>query len=184
MLLATLYGVIKIIASLIKHKRNPDEYIVYFFVYAILGYLLMKLLVYRFDLDVRPSEFLSTQEILDLAYTDELKAEGVYNAVIDLFGEQRPFTRIVDAEVKHSSAILELYKYFALTPPLVLSDDIFVFDSVAEACRAGVEGENANIALYDDLIAQTSEREIATVFEKLQRASRDNHLPAFERCSR
>ena len=58
-----------------------------------------------------------------------------------------------------------------------------VEDSVTEACRGGVAAENKNIALYDDFLGFVSEADIREVFSQLQRASRENHLPAFTRCA-
>jgi hypothetical protein len=43
--------------------------------------------------------------ILDEALEDERKAEATYAAVLTKFGEVRPFSNIIDAERRHSSAI-------------------------------------------------------------------------------
>lgn len=129
------------------------------------------------------NQALSIQEILDAAYLDELKAEATYEQVIAQFGAEKPFTNIINAEVKHSQSILGLYDKFGLTAPEFEGVDVPTFASIQEACSAGVTAEIANIAIYEDLMPQINEDSIVQVFDSLQRASAENHLPAFERCS-
>jgi hypothetical protein len=57
------------------------------------------------------------------------------------------------------------------------------FDTLAEACAAGVEAEIANAALYDQLFSLVDNPDIIQVFTSLQQASLTKHLPAFERCA-
>ena len=52
----------------------------------------------------------------------------------------------------------------------------------AEACRQGVEAEQDNMRMYDRISVDSPEPEFRRVLENLQSASRDRHLPAFERC--
>ncbi|MGE3979752.1 MAG: hypothetical protein AB7F94_19520, partial [Nitrospira sp.] len=54
--------------------------------------------------------------------------------------------------------------------------------SVLQACRASVEGEIENIAMYDRFLKGTEIPDIRAVFQQLQARSRDAHLPAFQRC--
>lgn len=129
------------------------------------------------------SESLSVQEMLDQAYMDEMKAEHTYEQVIEQFGEVRPFSNIIDAEVRHSQSVLELYQEFELKPPIFEATDAPRFNSIQDACTLGVTAEQENIALYEELMSQTKDQRILSVFENLQRASEENHLPAFERCS-
>ncbi len=57
------------------------------------------------------------------------------------------------------------------------------YESIRAACAAGVEAEIENGAMYDRLIAVTTHADIIEVFENLQRASQENHLAAFRRCT-
>ncbi len=59
------------------------------------------------------------------------------------------------------------------------------FDTLAEACAVGVQAEIDNAALYDQLFNRVEEDnpDIIQVFTALQRASLNQHLPAFERCA-
>ena len=45
-----------------------------------------------------------------------------------------------------------------------------------------LEAEQENMAMYGWLLAATAEPDVRRVLENLQAASRDRHLPAFERC--
>jgi hypothetical protein len=46
-----------------------------------------------------------------------------------------------------------------------------------------VAWEEATVALYDELLPQVAAySDVVYVFTNLRSASRDNHLPAFERC--
>lgn len=54
--------------------------------------------------------------------------------------------------------------------------------TIEEACEAGAAAEIANRDLYGPLIeAAASHADIVAVFRRLQQASENNHLPAFER---
>ena len=124
-----------------------------------------------------------TRAALDEALDDEYKARATYRKVIEAFGQVRPFINIVESEGRHISALLSLYEAFVLTPP----DDpwagtINAPKTLADACRAAVEGEVENAAMYERLLADVDEPDVKRVLERLQAASRDNHLPAFERC--
>jgi hypothetical protein len=56
------------------------------------------------------------------------------------------------------------------------------FDSLTDACAAGVAAEIADAALYDELMPVTTHADLLQVYQNLQSASLENHLPAFEAC--
>ncbi|MEX1316867.1 MAG: hypothetical protein AB1Z22_07025, partial [Synechococcaceae cyanobacterium] len=61
---------------------------------------------------------------------------------------------------------------------------VSVPDSLQEACRAGVQGEIENAALYDRLLQQSEAYpDVQRVLGNLRRASQQNHLRAFQRCA-
>jgi len=133
-----------------------------------------------------PKEELSEDEIeaLDLTINDEFKAEATYQKVLYTFGEIRPFSNIINAEKKHSDALSEIYyKYSLDIPANDWYNKVPDFDSVQEACQAGVEAEIENVALYDDLFAKVDNQDILAVFTSLRDASQNSHLPAFKRCA-
>jgi hypothetical protein len=117
------------------------------------------------------------------ALNDEYKARAFYQLVIRTFGPVQPFINIVQAEDTHARALEALCARYAIPLP---ADDwekkLQRPSSVLEACRAGVEGEHENIAMYDRFLRETEEPDLRALFQRLQARSRDAHLPAFERC--
>jgi len=128
------------------------------------------------------SETLSN--VLIEAINDEYKACATYRLVISKFGEIRPFINIVEAESRHIEALLPLFKKYGITIP----DDTWVSriqvpDSIIDACRDGVQAEIENAEMYDRLLDATKDYpDVQQVLMQLQRASAENHLPAFQRC--
>jgi hypothetical protein len=122
-------------------------------------------------------------EALYTALDDEHKAWATYAAVLDTFGEVRPFCRIIEAEARHIRALEHLLERHGVdVPPNDWVGRIPRYSTLADACRAGVEGELANEAMYDRLLESTTHADIRRVFRNLQEASREHHLPAFRRC--
>lgn len=128
------------------------------------------------------SETLSN--VLIEAINDEYKARATYRAVIQKFGDIRPFINIVDAESRHINALLLLFdKYDIAIPEDDWASHIETPQSILEACRVGVEAEIGNGKMYDRLLKLTSDYpDVQHVLMQLQRASIENHLPAFQRC--
>jgi rubrerythrin len=124
-----------------------------------------------------------TIEALREALDDEYKARATYRKVIEAFGSVRPFVNIVEAEDRHVKALLALFDRFGVEPP----PDSWprraaAPRTLADACRAGVEAEIENEALYARLLQQINEPAVLIVMKRLQRASQTRHLPAFRRC--
>jgi hypothetical protein len=119
------------------------------------------------------------------ALQDEYKARATYRAIIQKFGLVRPFINIVEAEERHIQALLPLFARYGIpVPEDVWPGQVTVPDSVAQACQEGVQAEIENGAMYDRLLAMTANYpDVQQVFRNLQRASQQNHLPAFQRCA-
>ncbi len=126
-----------------------------------------------------------TQDALISALADERLAQATYQAILNKFPGSRPFVNIIEAEKKHESFLIPLFAKYGVAVPKNEFDPakITVPDDLIEACKAGVKAENENIALYDGFFQFVKEPDIKEVFTRLQSASRDNHLPAFTRCS-
>ncbi|GJL70554.1 MAG: hypothetical protein NPIRA06_31890 [Nitrospirales bacterium] len=126
----------------------------------------------------------NTKKMILDALIDEYKSRAFYRLVINTFGEVRPFINIVEAEETHARALENLCGHFSIPLP---KDDwegkLEPPSSVLEACQAGIQGEQDNIAMYDRFLRQTKVPEVLTLFQRLQAASRQHHLPAFERCA-
>jgi rubrerythrin len=119
------------------------------------------------------------------ALADERRAEAAYKAVIARFGDVRPFSNIVNAEKRHESFLLPLFEKYGVPVPenQIVVSQIEVPATPAEACRRGIDGEKSNIVMYDKFLEFVREEDIRQVFTYLRDASKNNHLPAFERCA-
>jgi hypothetical protein len=129
---------------------------------------------------------LSDEEAADLqqAILEEYMAMNTYQAVLDTFGSQVPFSRIVRAEQQHTSALIRVAERYGVEVPENTGEVIeATYTTLAEACQMGVDLEIADAALYDELMAKTTNSALIRVYTRLQAASLNNHLPAFEACA-
>lgn len=118
------------------------------------------------------------------AIHEEYLAMNTYQAVIAQYGSIVPFTRIAASEARHVEALARLFtKYDVPVPENPGLAPAPTWASVKAACQSGVDAEIADAALYDALSPQVSHGDILRVFSNLQKASLDNHLPAFEDCN-
>lgn len=128
---------------------------------------------------------LSETEIdaLNQAILEEYGALNLYQNVISTFGNVYPFSQIVKAEQQHVNVLLKQAAKYGVTPPANPGlTTVPVFATIEEACAAGVNAEIADAALYDDLSLVVTHTDILQVFNNLQSASLNSHLPAFQIC--
>lgn len=129
---------------------------------------------------VTPDELKDLEAMFTVLIKDEYRARAEYQAIIDEFGAQTPFTSLVRAETMHINALTRLFEVYGLDVP---SDDgsksAVVPDSLEEAYAIGVDAEKNNIALYDKYLDQDLPTNVERVFTNLQKAS-ENHLTTFE----
>jgi hypothetical protein len=119
-------------------------------------------------------------EMLTMAIEDEYLAYARYENVIQKFGASRPFTNILRAETMHISALNPLFdKYGIPLPENKARNHIVEPDTLTNAFKAGVEGEIANIKMYNTFLKQDIPADVTTVFTALKNAS-ERHLTAFE----
>jgi hypothetical protein len=124
------------------------------------------------------------QQALRDALEDEYRAWATYDQVIRDFGAERPFINIRDAEARHIAALHALFERYGLAIPAnTWAGRVPRYGSTREACKASVEAEIENAALYDRLMRDTNRSDILAVFGNLQRASQERHLQAFQRCA-
>ncbi|NJM52856.1 MAG: DUF2202 domain-containing protein [Blastocatellia bacterium] len=118
-----------------------------------------------------------------LALNDEYMAWATYDQINKDFNNPRPFSNIQQAEARHAERLKVVFKTYNLpVPENKWIGDVPKFQTVIEACKAGVEAEIANRDLYKRLFETTTREDILVVYRALQRASEENHLPAFQRC--
>lgn len=130
---------------------------------------------------------------LESGLNDERNAKAYYSAVILKFGSLRPFSNIVQAEMRHEGLLLELYTSYRLSPPPDKlkqqpgeSDADFIKrmrvpDTFAEAAKAAYQAEVANVALYDKINVSSLPDDVNAVFDRLRADSLERHMPAFKR---
>ena len=123
-------------------------------------------------------------DALAAALADEYLAEATYAAVIEEFGDVRPFANIIRAERYHAELVKAEMDRLGLeySPDNDLIGKIEVPETLLSACETGVSAEKENIALYDRLLPGISDPQVRETLTLLQWASRERHLPAFERC--
>ena len=133
---------------------------------------------------VGPSENSASTDALALALEDEYRAEAMYEAVMAAHGEVRPFSNIIQAERRHSARVREkmtrLGIKFSDTNPFL--GKIKAPATLLDACQQGVDAEIENIALYDKILPTIADSQVKATLTDLQWASRERHLPAFQRC--
>lgn len=139
------------------------------------------------DLDYPAGQLpVEVKSALDEAILDEYRAQATYAAVISKYGQVRPFSMIIRAEEQHISSLKALYdKYGLVAPTNEIIGEISAPDSLKASCQTGVQAEIDNAKLYADKLLPIVKNyeDITFVFTNLMNASRDRHLPAFERCN-
>lgn len=111
----------------------------------------------------------------------EYAASASYLAVLEKFGDVEPYASIQSAEDRHSDALIrQLTRLGVEVPDNPYLGSIPAPADLEAAAMAWAEGEVANIAMYDELLAQTDDAAIVRVLTNLRNASADSHLPAFE----
>jgi hypothetical protein len=126
---------------------------------------------------------MTLEEALTAALADEYRARGTYRAVVRAYGDVRPFVNIVESEERHIQALRRLCERYGIEIPAdPWPTRISAPASFEDACRAAVEAERENGALYEKLIEAAGDRAaVEETFRRLLTASQENHLPAFER---
>ena len=122
------------------------------------------------------------RQALHEALDDEYRSWATYDQVITDFGAVRPFSNIREAESRHIEALCALFAAYGLPVPAnPWPGKVERYASLHAACEAGVVGEVANGQMYERLLGQTQRADILAVLRRLQRASQQRHLPAFQR---
>ena len=126
---------------------------------------------------------MTLKDRLTLALLDEYKSRATYAKILEKFGPIRPFANIHEAEGRHVKALVHLFETYQIEVPVDhWPCHITVPATLKEGCEQAVDAEQDNMTMYDRILAETSEPDVRRVLLHLQSASRDRHLPAFERC--
>lgn len=123
----------------------------------------------------------SIEEILTLAIEDEYLARQEYETILDKYGNIRPFTNIIQAEVNHIAMLEPLLEAYNVSIPKDTSIDSVVLPETLEATyEIGVQAEVNNIAMYERFLEEDLPNDVHAVFQRLKNASY-SHLEAFNR---
>lgn len=128
-----------------------------------------------------PPEIQALHDALD----DEYHAWATYSQVLADFGPVRPFLNIRDSEQRHIQALQDLFQRHNLSIPANPWGMATVprYPSLEGACVAGVQAEIDNVDLYRRILGATRRPDLLRVFRRLQSASQERHLPAFQRAA-
>jgi hypothetical protein len=127
---------------------------------------------------------LSDAEISGLldAIDEERTAQALYLSVVNTFGSDSVFDEIAASEANHADALIRQADKYGVEIPEYITPDLPTFETLAEACEAGVTAEIVDADLYDEISAFTTHTDLLQVYSNLQSASLNSHLPAFEVC--
>ena len=122
----------------------------------------------------------SIEDMLMYAIQDEYLAKAEYEAIMDTFGVQNPFSNIAKSEQTHINLLTPLFEAYDVAMPQDTSSDYTAVPAtLAETFAIGVDAEVKNIAMYESFLATDLPDDIRLVFERLKNAS-ESHLKAFE----
>jgi len=123
----------------------------------------------------------SVEEMLTMAIEDEYLARQEYETILDIYGDIRPFTNIIQAEVNHIDMLEPLLDAYNVSIPKDTAIDQVVLPETLEATyEIGVQAEVNNIAMYERFLEEELPDDIRDVFQRLKNASY-SHLEAFSR---
>lgn len=132
------------------------------------------------DLSASDVDLEEMEAMLTVLINDEYKARAEYVALVEEFGDQNPFTSLINAETTHSNALAGLFDAFDLDVPEDNGAEYAVVpDTLQEAYEIGVQAEIDNIALYEDYLKLDLPDAVEQVFVNLMTAS-EHHLATFE----
>lgn len=120
---------------------------------------------------------------LQQAILEEYGAYNLYQSAISQLGNVYPFSQIVRSEQQHINVLVgQADKYGVPIPanPELATQPTFA--TLAQACQAGVKAEIADAQMYDTLKPVTTHADLLQVYNNLQSASLNSHLPAFQTC--
>lgn len=125
----------------------------------------------------------ATLDALAKALEDERKSEAMYMAIMQVHGERRPFSMIVNAERSHQRALVTQFERLGADVPAAPIFEFEVPETFEAACEMAAQAEIDNVGLYDEIEAAVSDPQILRTFSKLRSASENCHLPAFQRAA-
>lgn len=132
-----------------------------------------------------PAEDAAVIAAMDTMIQAEYRTGAEYARVLRDLGPVSPFFSLVHEEDLHAELIAALYRGRGLRAPAAResADAAAPYATLAQACRAALEGETRNLARYDGYLARDLPRDVRRVFEHNRRERARSHAAAFERCA-
>jgi len=97
---------------------------------------------YSMDTTIEELDSYTLEEMLNYAILDEYMAKAEYEAIIETFGEIKPFTNIVLAEQTHIDLLVPLFEAYGIVlPENNAVESVVIPDSITSALATGVEAE-------------------------------------------
>lgn len=127
----------------------------------------------------------TAKDALSKSLDNEYKLQAYYQAVINKFGNVRPFSMVIGAEAQHISVITSLDEKYGVTPVTnQWSAQSFPLGTFQNSCQTAASYEKDTVSMMNSLIPQVSSYpDITQVLSNIRDASQANHLPAFQQCS-
>ena len=120
------------------------------------------------------------------ALADERRTEAQYDRVLSDLGSVRPFSNAFRAEGRHAAlleAVLQAHREQVPAARPREAAGLTTHAKLTDACRAALESEERNVALYDAAIVPGLPADVERAFRHNRMASLEHHIPAFERCA-
>ncbi len=119
------------------------------------------------------------EEMLTYAIQDEYLARAEYELIMEEYGSMRPFSNVMQAEVRHIGWVVELFaEYDFALPKDTAALHVVLPSTLKAAFETGVQAEIDNIAMYESFLARELPEDVREVFEQLKAGS-ESHLRAF-----
>ena len=123
--------------------------------------------------------------VLREAYDDTCRAWAIYGRAASDFGPVQPFRTMHEADERQVLALEALFVRHDIRLPNTRSrEPVPHFDTIEQALAAAHFAELARIRSYERLHAAAQDPEIRAAMLDLERASRDERLPAIESSQR
>ncbi len=122
----------------------------------------------------------SLEDMLVYAIEDEYMADAEYDAIMEKYGVQPPFSNIARSEENQIYQLEQLLKKYKVTlPNKDWSSLVTLPDSLEDCYKAGITTEENNIAMYEKFLKEDLPKDVKIVFENLAETSK-RHLYAYE----
>ena len=124
-------------------------------------------------------------QVLLGALNEEYQALALYKVVLAEYGDIRPFPNITVAQSRHVQILRDfLVLYDQSVPHNRWIVSTMTPSSLKEACQKALTHELTSVALYQQefIPAAAFFPDVQQALMRLMQASRESHLPAFERC--